>query len=139
MTSTYLKRYLNHWEELSRINHAFNCRASERTYEYPAVNVWVNGDTSLVTTEIPGMKREDFDISVSGDKVTLSGKPAKEELHEGDTYHRHELRGGEFRKSIRLPFNIDADKVHASYKKGVLRLSLPRLESEKPRNIKINS
>ena len=139
MTNTYLKRYLDPWEELSRINRAFNFRASECRREYPAVNVWLNGDTTLVTAEVPGVKREDLDIDVSGDTVTLKGRRPKEELSDIDTYHRHELREGTFSKSIKLPFNIDADNVNAVYKKGVLSVSLPRLESEKPRNIKINS
>jgi HSP20 family protein len=139
MTSTYIKKYLDPLKELRRINRVFNRRTSECRCEYPAVNVWGNGDTTLVTAEVPGVNREDFDISVSGDTVTLNGKRPKEELHDGDTFHRHELSDKEFSKSIRLPFNIDADKVRASYKKGVLRVSLSRLESEKPRNIKINS
>ena len=139
MTSTYMSRILDPWQELNRINRAFNRTASDCGCEYPAVNLWVNGENALVTAEVPGANREDIDISVSGDTVTLSGKRPKEELHDGETYHRHEIRHGEFRKSLRLPFTIDAEKVHAVYKNGVLNVSLPQSESDKPRTIKINS
>ncbi len=139
MTSTNLEKFLDPRQEFERLNRLLSGTASNCGCEYPSVNVRVNGNTALVTAEVPGINRKDFDVSVSGNTVTLNGKRPKEELGDGDSYYRHEIRHGEFRKSIRLPFNIDAEKVHAVYKKGVLTVSLPQLESEKPRNIKINS
>ena len=139
MITTCFKTLNEPWDVLNRISYSLNRTGLECGGDYPAANLWVRGDTALVTAEVPGVKGEDFDISVSGNTLSLSGKRPKEELHDGDSYHRRELRGGEFSKSIRLPFNIDTEKVHASYKKGVLRISLSRLESDKPRNIKINA
>jgi HSP20 family protein len=107
--------------------------------DYPAVNVWVNGDDAVITTEIPGVKTDDIDISVTGNAVTLSGKRPGEEEKDVESYHRHELWHGNFSKTVQLPFNVNSEKVHASYKNGVLHVSLPKLEAEKPKKIKIES
>ena len=101
--------------------------------------MWVNGDNAVVTTEIPGVDRNAIDISVSGNTLTLRGSRPASDIKEGESYHRHELRHGNFSKTIELPFNIDADKVHAVYKKGILNISLPRVESDKPKKIEIKS
>jgi len=69
--------------------------------------------------------------------VSLSGS-RPEETMEGRSYHRHELWRGNFSKTVKLPFNIDADKVKATYRKGVLHISLTQLETDKPRKINVN-
>jgi len=137
MTTTYLERLLDPWREFDRMSRLLNRTASPVRSEYPAVNVWVNGDNAVITTEIPGIERDSIDISVSGNTVSLSGsRPAKETKGKG-SYHRHELWHGKFSKAVKLPFNIDADKVKATYKKGVLHISLPQLEADKPKKIDI--
>ncbi len=137
--TTYLKRMLDPWQEFDRMGRYFDRAASCGTCEYPAVNVWISGDEAEISSEIPGIDRDDIDISVSGNTVTLKGKRPSDELKEGEAWHRHEIRHGEFSKSIQLPFNVDANKVNASYKNGVLQVSLPQLETEKPRKIEIKS
>ncbi len=137
MTTTYLERLLDPWRELDRMNRLLNtdsCGGSE----YPAVNVWINGDNAVITSEIPGIDRETIDISVSGNTVSLSGSRPAEETGEEESYHRRELWHGMFSKTVRLPFSIDADKVKATYRNGVLRISLPQLEADKPKKININ-
>lgn len=138
MTSTYLERILDPWREFDRMTRLFGSSESNGATEFPAVNVWVNGDNAVITTEIPGVSRNDIDISVAGNTVTLHGKRQLEES-EDEAYHRHELWRGNFTKTIKLPFAIDSEKVHASYKKGILHVSLPQLESEKPKRITIKS
>ncbi|MBI5664769.1 MAG: Hsp20/alpha crystallin family protein [Nitrospirae bacterium] len=138
MTTTYLERLLDPWKEFDRMNRLLNMTASSGSSEYPAVNVWVNGDKAVITTEIPGVDRESMDISVSGNTVTLSGSRPAEEPEEEGSYHRHELWHGKFSKTIKLPFNIDGDKVKATYRNGVLRISLPQLEADKPRKINVS-
>lgn len=137
MTTTYLERLLDPWREFDRMSRLLSDTANQ-AQEYPAVNVWVNGDDAVITSEIPGVNKDNIDISVSGNSVTLSGS-RPEDTQEGDSYHRHELWHGDFRKTVKLPFNVDSEKVHASYKKGILHVSLPKQEAEKPKKIKIES
>ncbi len=139
MTGTYFERFLDPWLEFERMGYLLRRAASNSTYEFPAVNVWVNRDNAVVATEVPGLDREAIDISVSGNSVTLHGSRPTNERKEGESYHRHELWHGDFSKTIQLPFNIDANKVHASYKKGILHISLHQLEADKPKKITIKS
>ncbi len=139
MTTTYLERLLDPWREFDQMSRMLSNTAPNTAREYPAVNVWVSGDDAVVTTEVPGVDREAIDITVSGNTVTLSGSRPLEETGEGISFHRHELRHGNFSKTVKLPFNIDSEKVHASYKKGILEVALPKLATEKPKKITIQS
>ncbi|MGC9347874.1 MAG: Hsp20/alpha crystallin family protein [Anaerolineae bacterium] len=106
---------------------------------YPAMNVWVNADGAIVTAELPGVNAEDLDISVQGNTLTIRGSRAPEELEEGDTYHRQERRYGQFQRTFQLPFEVEAGEVEAGYERGVLHLSLPRSEADKPKRIQIKA
>ena len=139
MTATYLDRIFDPWHEFDHMGRFFNRTARCVTCEFPAVNVWVNGEEAVISSEIPGINSDELDISVSGNTVTLHGTRPEFKTKEGESWHRHEIRHGEFNKIIELPFNIDASKVHASYKNGVLHLSLVQLEADKPKKIKIKS
>ena len=139
MTDTYLDRILNPWREFDSTGRFLNRTARCETCEFPAVNVWVNGEAAVISTEIPGIDREAIDVSVSGNTVTLRGTRPAGEKKEGESYHRHELWSGDFKKTIQLPFNIDSGKVQATYKNGLLHVTLPQLESDKPRKIAIKS
>ena len=139
MTTSYLEKMLDPWREFDRMGRYFGRAERCGTCEYPEVNVWVNGENAEINSEIPGVDRNAIDISVSGNTVTLKGKRPAVETKEGESWHRHEIRHGEFSKTIRLPFNIDAEKVNATYKNGVLHVSLPQLEADKTRKIEIKS
>jgi HSP20 family protein len=136
MTTTYLERLLDPWREFDRMSRLLSNAPGQAT-EYPAVNVWVNGEDAVITSEIPGVTTDDIDISVTGNAVTLRGKRTAEEEKDVESYHRHELWHGNFSKTVQLPFNVDSEKVHASYKNGILHVELPKLEAEKPKKIKI--
>ena len=90
-----------------------------------------------MTTEVAGMTAEDIDISVADEVLTIKGKRASNSPKEGETYHRRERWGGQFSKSIVLPFRIEGSKVEAKYRKGVLTITVPRAEADKPRKIAI--
>lgn len=139
MTTVYLERILDPWREFDRMGRFLNRTAVCETCEFPAVNVWINGEEAVISSEIPGMNREEIDISVSGNTVTLHGKRSNDEKKEGESWHRHELWHGEFNKTIRLPFNIEAARVHASYKNGVLHVSLPQSTADRPKKITIKT
>jgi HSP20 family protein len=106
---------------------------------YPAMNVWTNENGAVITAELPGVNPDDIDIAVTGDVLTLSGNRQPEELDEGDKYHRRERGYGRFTRTFQLPFQVEANQVEAAFEKGVLHLSLPRAEADKPRKITIKT
>lgn len=107
--------------------------------EFPAINVWANPEGAIVTAELPGMKPDDIDISVAGETVTLSGSRQSVDADDNVKYHRQERGYGEFTRTFELPFAVEADKVEALFENGILRISLPRAETDKPRKITIKT
>ncbi|MFN2110158.1 MAG: Hsp20/alpha crystallin family protein [Anaerolineae bacterium] len=131
------------WNELERLRREMNrvfanlpaSSESRITPGYPAMNVWTNEDGVVVTAELPGIDPDALDIAVVENTLTLSGEREPVELGEGEVYHRRERGYGKFTRSFQLPFNVEADKVQAVYEKGVLNITLPRAEADKPRKI----
>jgi HSP20 family protein len=105
---------------------------------YPAMNVWTDEDSAVITAELPGTLLEDIEISVEDDTLTLRGQ-RKPDYEEGATYHRRERRHGSFLRTFRLPFRVDAAKVDATFSKGVLSIVLPRAEEDMPKRITIRA
>jgi HSP20 family protein len=106
---------------------------------FPAMNVWTDENSAVVTAELAGIDPEDIDIAVENDTLTLRGNRKPEEIDEGARFHRRERRFGNFSRSFRLPFKVDAGNVEASFKNGVLSIALPRAEEDKPRKIAITA
>jgi len=106
---------------------------------YPALNIWSSEEGLVVNAEVPGIDVEDMEISVVGETLTLSGARKSEDLEEGVRYHRQERGYGKFNRSVELPFPVDIDKVEATFKNGVLQISLPRSEADKPKKIVVKS
>lgn len=105
---------------------------------FPAVNVTDNAGALLVEAEIPGIRPEDLDITVTGKTLTLRGERKLEEA-ENASYHRRERKGGSFHKAITLPHEIDAEKIEAKFKDGVLTLVLPKPEHVGPKKITVQA
>jgi HSP20 family protein len=105
---------------------------------FPAVNVWQSESEVFAEAEIPGVKGEDLDISVVGNELTVKGtrQPMADEQA---AFHRRERGVGAFARVIRLPVDVDPDKVQASLRDGVLTVTLPKAEAAKPRRISITS
>jgi HSP20 family protein len=103
---------------------------------FPALNVWEEGDALVAEAEVPGVKSDDLEISVVGADLTIRGR-RESESGEQTTYYHRERGTGEFNRVIRLPVEIDADKVEATLVDGVLALKLPKAESAKPKKIKV--
>lgn len=112
--------------------------APRRAAGSPAFNLWANEDGAVLTSELPGTKLEDMEISVSGKTVTVKGSRKAEELGEKMTFVRHERVEGNFERAFELPYAIETAKVEATLRNGVLTISLPRAENEKPRKISIS-
>lgn len=132
-------RFMEPWKEFDRIHRALSRWTTTPNIEFPALNVWVAGDNAVVTTEIPGVDPGAIDISVVGKSLTIRGSRDPEILREGEAFHRRERWSGQFTKTIELPFSIDAAKVEAKFIKGVLHISLPRAEADKPKKITVKS
>ncbi len=138
--------YTSPWQEMNRLQREINRLFSDLSQgmlstapAYPAVNVWTNQEGVVVTAELPGINPDDLNISVLGNILTLSGKREPEAIQEGGKVHRRERGYGQFTRSIQLPFDVDANKVEATYQNGVLTVSLPRLEEEKPKKIAVKA
>jgi HSP20 family protein len=110
---------------------------SMRTSEFPLVNIWVDDEDAILTTEIPGVDASSVDISVAGKVISLKGKRNPEPDEEGASYHRRERWYGNFAKTVELPFNVETNAVEASFQKGILTVKLPKAHTEKPRTIKV--
>ena len=107
------------------------------TGSYPPLNVFRKGDDFVIVTELPGIQREDVEIQVQGNRVRIAGKKAIQ-YDEGASLHRRERIAGGFDRSISIPIEVDANRVKAEYRNGVLALLLPRAERDKPKSIAIN-
>ena len=106
--------------------------------DHPAVNVWETGEAVMVELEVPGVKHDQVDISVAGGELSLSIKRPEVE-QSGVTYHRRERPVGDLTRVLRLPADVDAEKVSAELKNGVLSITLPKAESAKPRKINVTA
>ena len=107
--------------------------------ETPAVNVWRNENSALVTAEIPGLDLDKLDLSVNGDTLTLRGERVPEQLGEKERYQRQERVFGKFVRTIQLPFRINAEKTSATYEQGVLHVTLHQDEMDKPQKITVRT
>lgn len=104
----------------------------------PTVDVYDSKDNMMVKADIPGMKKEDIDISVHGDILTIKGEKKEETETKENNYVKTERFYGSFNRVLTLPSEIDESKVKASYKDGVLDIILPKKEEHKPKQIKVD-
>lgn len=111
--------------------------AAVGTGSFPPLNVWEDGDALYAEAEMPGVKHEDLDISVLAGDLTIRGQRSSGEA-EGVNFLRRERATGEFNRVLRLPIEVDADRVEAKLRDGVLLIRLPKAESAKPRKIAVS-
>ena len=105
----------------------------------PSLDVEETNDAMMIRAELPGMKREDIKVTVAEDTVTISGERKYESEQKDRTFHRVERAYGSFQRTIALPVSVQGDKAEASYRAGVLELTLPKAETVKAREITIES
>jgi HSP20 family protein len=105
----------------------------------PAVDLYENKDNLVVTAELPGLKKEDIDISLHEDSLTIAGERKEEKQYgEGDS-QRAERFYGRFQRTVSLPKKVDASAIRASYKDGILTVTLPKAPEAKPRQIEVTA
>lgn len=111
--------------------------ASDHAGVYPSVNLYDDGNAFLVRAEIPGIDKDSIEVTAKGAQLSIRGE-RRIEIPVGEaSYHRRECEAGQFRRTITLPQPVDADAISASYKNGVLEVTLPRVAEVKPRKITI--
>ena len=139
-------RPLSIWGELDRMqremNRLFNNYSPSTPRSapsYPAINIWANEDSQIITAEMPGIEAGDINIDVTADSVTISGERNPDTASNGNSYHRRERDFGMFSRTIQLPFIVDTNKVKAKFTDGILHITLPRAEADKPKKITIKS
>ncbi len=128
-------------EEMDRLFRRFggNGNLWRRTAaEFPAVDIWEDENDLFLEAELPGMELDDLEIYVTqGNQLTIKGKRTPPEV-EG-TWHRRERGFGEFTRVITLPVDVDADKVEATLKHGVLTVRLPKVAEARVRKIPVKT
>ncbi len=103
----------------------------------PALDLYQNNDNVIAVVELPGMRKEAIEISLHDGMLTIAGE-RKTETHGGEKAERSERYIGKFRRSITLPTRVDANKVSATYKDGILTVTLSKAEEAKPKQIQVN-
>ena len=105
----------------------------------PAFDVSETDDEIIVKAEVPGMDKEDINITVSDGILTVKGERKQEKKEETEHFHCVETHYGMFSRTLRLPAEVEADKVDATYKDGVLNITLPKPEPVEPKKIEIKT
>lgn len=124
--------------DMNRVMSSFDSDARGGSV-FPMLNAWTNEDEEIVTAELPGMDPASIDLTIVNDVLTISGERKPQEMDEGMRMHRRERVCGTFSRSIQLAFAVDASRVTAGYENGVLKVTLPRAEADKPRKIAVQS
>ncbi|MDM7999560.1 MAG: Hsp20/alpha crystallin family protein [Dehalococcoidia bacterium] len=104
----------------------------------PALEVYEKDNNFVVKAELPGVKKEDVDVSITGDTLTIKGqKKASKEIRDED-YYRCESQYGSFSRTITLPAAVDTKKIEATYENGVLEIHVPKAKEAVPTRVEIN-
>jgi HSP20 family protein len=103
----------------------------------PVVDIFDKGNEVVIHAEIPGVKKEDIDVRVENNVLTIRGKKEQKEEVKEEGYFRSERLYGSFSRSFSLPSTVEASRIAAQYKDGVLTLSIPKAEEAKPRQIEV--
>ncbi len=147
MYPTVLRRQTpNLWDQMFNIRSEFDRLLGQTDTQVgagwcPVVDVHETEDELILQAELPGLKTDDVSLSVENGVLTISGekKQEVEEGKEGTEYHLVERRYGHFERRFTLPRSVDSQRVGADFTDGILRITLPKAETAKPRRIEIKS
>ena len=146
-------RAMSPFEEMDRLMESFFPRQWLRPFRWempswselgaplemrsPRVDIIDRDNDILVKAEIPGVKKEDIDVSMTDTTVTIKGSTSHEEKQEKGNYYRCEISRGAFSRTVALPSNVDADKAKAVFNDGILELTIPKVEKAKRKSITV--
>jgi HSP20 family protein len=105
----------------------------------PAVDIYEGDEAFTLKAELPGFSKDDVQVEIKDNRLTLKGERKRETDVKEAQYHRVERVYGAFQRSIKLPAVVDAEKAEAIFKDGVLKLTLPKAEKAKPKQISITA
>lgn len=142
-------RVLSPFEEMDRMFDDFFGRGWLRPFRWerpalaelaaaPKVDVIDRAEEVLVRAEVPGYEKDDIEVAVSGNMVTIKGETKREEKEEKGDFYRWEISRGAFSRTVGLPADVDESKAKAALKDGVLELTLPKIEKAKKKTVKID-
>ncbi|MGF1669028.1 MAG: Hsp20/alpha crystallin family protein [Balneolaceae bacterium] len=126
-------RFTNWLDDI--FDETFNLTAGTFT---PELNVWETDKEFEITVALPGMSKDDIEISMENGVLTISGERKAEQEENGRRYHHVESRFGRFRRSLPLPDIVDYDNIQANYENGVLSITVPKLKEKAGKKIKVN-
>src|SRR5437899_12824271 len=117
------------WSSFGRVGQLFSGWS-------PPLDLYQNNDNIVAVVELPGMRKEDIEISLHAGTLTIAGE-RKSESSNGEKAERTERYIGKFRRSIALPTRVDANKISATYRDGILTVTLPKVDEAKPKQIEV--
>jgi HSP20 family protein len=112
-------------------------RLRQMSVDVPLLDVYEEKDDLVVKAEIPGLTKDEIDISIDGNVLTIKGEKKKHDEVKEENYYRCERTFGSFTRSLELPMNVKPDKVNAAFTDGVLEVRLPKAEEAKKNVIKV--
>jgi HSP20 family protein len=140
MTSAKTRGYnplLDMQRAQANLNRMFGTMRFYPPPEFPLLNLWTNPDGAIVAAEVPGVSPDDLEISIRRDTVTLRGTRKGEPTDDAVVLSQERMIGS-FARNMVLPFRVDAERASAKFDRGVVTLTLPRPEEDKPHRISIS-
>ncbi len=141
----------NPWREMSAMQNRMNSLLSEpffRTADddtelsmgswHPAVDMFDDGDHIVIKAELPGVDKKDIAVDLKDRVLTLSGERNYDKEVKEENYYRREIASGKFKRAFSLPADVDSDKIKADFKDGVLKVEIPKPETQKPKQITVH-
>ena len=104
----------------------------------PGIDISETDEQFQISAELPGMKKENIDVSLDNGRLSISGERKFENKEEGKTYHRVETSYGSFNRSFQLPDNVDEESINATYEDGILNITIDKAEDKVKKKIEIS-
>jgi HSP20 family protein len=123
----------------NRFDRLFDAVGGRQESWLPAVDVFDTQDAVVLKAELAGMKPDDIQIEVEDNVLTIKGERKFEEKVDEERYYRVERRFGAFQRSLALPQGVKADQIEAAYDEGILTVTVPKAEQEKPKRIEVQA
>lgn len=135
--SAFPRRWMEGFLEPYAWRRPFFTEFDEKFDVFPRVDILDKDDKLVVRADVPGIKKEDLEITISGDRLIIEAKRDYEEEEKKEEYFRHEMAYGRLYRSVLLPFEVIGDKAKAELMDGVLEIYLPKVEATTPYKVKV--
>lgn len=117
----------------------FNDVVNQRNNNFvPGIDISETDTEFLVSVELPGVNKENIDVSLDNGQLTISGERKFEESEDGKTFHRVETKYGSFSRSFHLPDNVDEESINAKYENGILNITIQKTEDKVKKRIEVS-